>query len=427
VKQINMEKSVVFDDDEPPLLRGSVLPTTQFKSRRSKWTQASESKVVSNLDRTELFRKTYFPDVKKIQWNDWHWQLANRITTLAQLERILQPTPTERQALEHAESQFPFSITPYYLSLIDPRDLQDPLRKTVVPTVNEALVSHGESMDPLHEEHTSPVPGIVHRYPDRALFLVTDFCSVYCRYCTRSRLVGGHTEALQSHWDAAIDYIRKTPVIRDVVVSGGDPLTLSDDMLEYLLSKITSIPHVEMVRIGTKVPLVLPQRITPALVSMLKRYKPLYMSVHCTHPNEITKEATVAFNRLADSGIVMGSQTVLLKGVNDTVQTMKDLYHRLLMVRVKPYYLFQCDPIAGSAHFRTTVEKGKQLIQGLRGFTSGYAIPQYVIDTPGGGGKVPILPDYEIGHDEDNMYLRNYEGKVFAYPDRAQEGTETLC
>jgi lysine 2,3-aminomutase len=198
-------------------------------------------------------------------------------------------------------------------------------------------------------------------------------------------------------------------------------------MLEYLLSKITSIPHVEMVRIGTKVPLVLPQRITPALVSMLKRYKPLYMSVHCTHPNEITKEATVAFNRLADSGIVMGSQTVLLKGVNDTVQTMKDLYHRLLMVRVKPYYLFQCDPIAGSAHFRTTVEKGKQLIQGLRGFTSGYAIPQYVIDTPGGGGKVPILPDYEIGHDEDNMYLRNYEGKVFAYPDRAQEGTETLC
>jgi len=427
VKQITMEKSVVREDDEPPLLRGSLLPTTQYKTKRSVRTQASESKVISDLDRTAMFRKTYFPNVKKIQWNDWHWQLANRITTLAQLERILQPTPTERQALEHSESQFPFSITPYYLSLIDAQDLQDPLRKTVVPTVNEALVSHGESMDPLHEEHTSPVPGIVHRYPDRALFLVTDFCSVYCRYCTRSRLVGGHIESLQSHWDAAIDYIRKTPVIRDVVISGGDPLTMSDEMLDYLLSKITSIPHVEMVRIGTKVPLVLPQRITPALVKMLKRYKPLYMSVHCTHPNEITKEATVAFNRLADNGIVMGSQTVLLKGVNDTVQTMKDLYHRLLMVRVKPYYLFQCDPIAGSAHFRTTVEKGKQLIQGLRGFTSGYAIPQYVIDTPGGGGKVPILPDYEISHDVDNLYLRNYEGKVFAYPDRAEEGTETPC
>ncbi|MDT4761024.1 KamA family radical SAM protein [Sphaerochaeta sp. PS] len=370
------------------------------------------------------FRKAYFPDATREMWNDWHWQVSHRITTLEQISRFLVLTNEERQALEHFEDRFPFSVTPYYLSLLDPKDQQSALRKSVIPSILESFTSPGESEDPLHEENTSPVPGIVHRYPDRVLFLTTSFCSVYCRYCTRSRLVGGHTEPLESHWKDAIDYIRRTPVIRDVVISGGDPLTLSDEKIEWLLKEITSIKHVEMVRIGTKVPMVLPQRITPNLLKILKRYKPIYLSVHCTHPDEMTAEAAKACNSLADAGVVMGSQTVLLQGVNDSVEILMALYHGLLKVRIKPYYLFQCDPITGSAHFRTTVDKGKQLIQGLRGFTSGYAVPQYVIDTPGGGGKVPILPDYEVGHDEKNLYLRNYEGKVFAYPDRAKEGTE---
>ncbi|MFA6845639.1 MAG: KamA family radical SAM protein, partial [Sphaerochaetaceae bacterium] len=286
-------------------------------------------------------------------------------------------------------------------------------------SIKESYTSPGESEDPLHEENTSPVPGIVHRYPDRVLFLTTSFCSVYCRYCTRSRLVGGHTEALEDHWKEAIDYIRKTTAIRDVLISGGDPLTMCDERLNWLLKEITSIDHVEMVRIGTKVPMVLPQRITPQLLKIFKQYKPLYLSVHCTHPDEITAESSKAFNSLADAGVVMGSQTVLLKGVNDSAQTLTELYHRLLKVRVRPYYLFQCDPIIGSEHFRTTVDKGREVMFGIRGFTSGYAVPQYVIDTPGGGGKVPILPKYEVGHDADNLYLRNYEGKVFAYPDHA--------
>jgi lysine 2,3-aminomutase len=370
------------------------------------------------------FRKTFFPDATAREWNDWHWQLAHRTTTLEGISVFLDPTEEERSALERSDTQFPFSVTPYYLSLIDRDDPENALRKTVVPSIRESFSGEGESADPLHEDLTSPVPGIVHRYPDRVLFLTTSFCSVYCRYCTRSRMVGGHTEALQRHWEQAIAYIRDNPAIRDVVVSGGDPLTLADEQIDWLLSSLFAIDHVEMVRIGTKVPVVLPQRITPRLVSILKRYKPLYMSVHCTHPDEITAESAKAFARIADAGVVMGSQTVLLKSVNDSVETLTELYHRLLQVRVRPYYLFQCDPIIGSAHFRTTVAKGREVMAGLRGFTSGYAVPQYVIDTPGGGGKVPILPAYEVGHDAGNLYLRNYEGKVFAYPDRADEGTE---
>ncbi len=408
----------IVEDDEPPLKQKGVLASTSaFQRKVVGGKAASGGKRHSEPSRSTQFRKRYFPDTTLAQWNDWHWQLAHRITTLDQLSRFLEPTPEERSALEHSTNQFPFSITPYYLSLIDPADPASALRKTVVPTIFEAETSVGESVDPLHEEHTSPVPGIVHRYPDRVLFLTTSFCSVYCRYCTRSRLVGGHTEALEHHWKQAIDYIRRTPVIRDVVISGGDPLTMSDDKIEWLVREISSIDHVQMIRIGTKVPMVLPQRITPELVRRLRRYKPLYLSVHCTHPDEITVESSRAFNRLADNGIVMGSQTVLLKGVNDNPETMTALVHKLLQVRVKPYYLFQCDPIVGSAHFRTTVESGKEIIRCMRGFTSGYAVPQYVIDTPGGGGKVPILPEYEVSHDSQNLYLRNYEGKVFSYPD----------
>ena len=408
------KETFVVEDDEPPLKQSDTQACVSS-------TKSGTSRKTTGNDRTAQFRKRYFPDVSTSQWNDWHWQIAHRITTLEELRRFIEPTDAERQALEEQSNQFPFSITPYYLSLIDPENSDSALRKTVVPTILEASISPGESADPLHEDRTSPVPGIVHRYPDRVLFLTTSFCSVYCRYCTRSRLVGGHNEALESHWKEGIDYIRRTPEIRDVVISGGDPLTLSDDSIEWLLREITSIDHVEMVRIGTKVPLVLPQRITTELIKRLRRYKPIYLSVHCTHPDEITTEAKKAFDRLADNGIVMGSQTVLLKGVNDDAKTMTALFHKLLRVRVKPYYLFQCDPIVGSAHFRTSIETGKELIRSIRGYTSGYAIPHYVIDTPGGGGKVPILPEYELSHDAENLYLRNYEGKVFKYPDHLEQ------
>ena len=318
---------------------------------------------------------------------------------------------------------FPFSVTPYYLSLIDPNDVNNAIRRTVIPSIEESYVGKGESSDPLAEEHTTAVQGLVHRYPDRVLFLTTSFCSTYCRYCTRSRMVGGHTEALQNHWEKALEYIREHSEVRDVVISGGDPLTLSDEMLDYLLSEVTGIEHVEMVRIGTKVPMVMPQRINEGLLAVLRKYKPIYMSIHATHPDEMTAEAARACNALSDAGVVLGSQTVLLKGVNDSVPILTDLFHKLLRARVKPYYLFQCDPISGSEHFRTTVDKGKALMQGLRGFTSGYAIPQYVIDTPGGGGKVPILPQYEVGQDDEHLYLRNYEGKVFSYPTARETAT----
>ncbi|WP_320127557.1 KamA family radical SAM protein [uncultured Sphaerochaeta sp.] len=424
MEQFNTKQAIVIDADEPPLTRRDVPTCTSSYSPKKRQEQFAQSpRKGTEMSKTTQFRKTYFPSTTNKEWNDWHWQLAHRITTLEQITRFLELSFDERQALELSGTQFPFSVTPYYLSLIDLNDQNSAIRKTVIPSIKESFTCPGESEDPLHEENTSPVPGIVHRYPDRVLFLTTSFCSTYCRYCTRSRLVGGHSEALEKHWTQAIEYIRNTPVIRDVIISGGDPLTLSDERLDWLLNEIFSISHVEMVRLGTKVPMVLPQRITPKLLGILKKYKPLYLSVHCTHPDEITEESSKAFNKLADIGVVMGSQTVLLKGVNDSVETLTELYHRLLKVRVKPYYLFQCDPITGSGHFRTTVDKGKEIMRGLRGFTSGYAIPQYVIDTPGGGGKVPILPEYEVSRDADNLYLRNYEGKVFAYPDRA-EGTD---
>jgi lysine 2,3-aminomutase len=259
----------------------------------------------------------------------------------------------------------------------------------------------------------------VHRYPDRVLFLVTGACSSYCRYCTRSRLVGGEREKPQgpAQWKKGLAYIEATPAIRDVLLSGGDPLTMPDEKLEWLLDRLRRIPHVEMVRIGTKTPIVLPQRITPALTAMLRRYHPLWMSVHCTHPAELTAEAARAFNMLADAGIPLGSQTVLLAGINDSVETMKQLVHGLVRLRVKPYYLYQCDPIAGSAHFRTSVAKGLEIYQGLRGHTTGYAVPNYVIDAPGGGGKIPLLPANIVGRDGSDLLLRNYEGKVYRYPD----------
>jgi lysine 2,3-aminomutase len=302
---------------------------------------------------------------------------------------------------------------------MEKEDPSQPIRRSIVPVDDEFLVSPGEARDPLEEENQSPVPGLVHRYPDRVLFLTTGFCSTYCRYCTRSRIVGNTNKFRVSikRWDEAIAYIEATPNVRDVLLSGGDPLTLLDSHLDYLLSKIKAIPHVEMVRIGTKVPVVLPQRITPRLLKILKRYQPLWISIHFTHPDELTPETSAACNFLADTGIPMGSQTVLLKGINDNVQTLRKLFQGLLKIRVRPYYLYQCDPILGSAHFRTSVQKGIAMIEGLRGHTTGYAVPHYVIDAPGGGGKIPLVPEYYLGKVEGGVILRNYAGKTFRYPD----------
>ncbi len=324
----------------------------------------------------------------------------------------------ERQALMRAGDMLPFSITPYYMSLISRDDPQQPLRRTVVPTAQELIRSAGEADDPLGEEHDSPVPGLVHRYPDRVLLLVLDSCSSYCRYCTRSRVVGhGEIVPNQERLELALDYIRRTPAIRDVLLSGGDPLLLSEQRLDWLLTQLRAIPHVEFIRLGTKTPAVLPQRITRELCRMLRKHHPLWMSLHFIHPDECTPETFQACTRLADAGIPLGSQTVLLRGVNDNVETMKDLVHRLLKMRVRPYYLYQCDPITGSSHFRTPVAKGLEIIEGLRGHTTGYAVPTYVIDAPGGGGKIPLQPNYLAGREGDDLLLRNYQGSVYRYPD----------
>ena len=370
------------------------------------------------LQVTRIFRRRFFPKATPKEWNDWHWQISHSIRTIEQLRRMLKLSVNEEKAVQENSLTLPMSVTPYYMSLLDPNDASQPLRRTVIPTARELLRSEGEADDPLGEDLQSPVPGLVHRYPDRVLFLLHGLCSTYCRYCTRSRVVG-HSDLYLSkkRLEKAIEYIRQTPQIRDVLISGGDPLVLSDEKLEWLLNSLRRIPHVEILRIGTKVPVVLPQRITQKLVRMLKRYHPLWMSIHFTHPNECTHEVFRACGFLADAGIPLGSQTVLLKGINDQVEIMKTLMQLLMRMRVRPYYLYQCDPIVGSAHFRTPVEKGVEIIRGLRGFTSGYAVPTYVIDAPGGGGKIPITPDYIVGKDGNELILKNYEDKHFRYPE----------
>ncbi|MBM3569390.1 MAG: KamA family radical SAM protein [Alphaproteobacteria bacterium] len=370
--------------------------------------------------RTNAFRKRFYPDATLAEWNDWRWQARARFKSLADLDRVLKLSEEERAAIGRHTGALPLGITPYYTSLLDETDPTDALRKTVVPVEGEYLRSPGEADDPLGEDHDAKVPGLVHRYPDRVLFLTTGFCSTYCRYCTRSRMVGnagGEYHFSVPQWEKALDYIEATPTIRDVLLSGGDPLTLADEKLDYLLGRLRRIKHVEFVRIGTKQPVVLPQRITPAFTRMLKKHHPLWMSLHFLHPGELTPEVTEACDRLADAGVPLGSQTVLLKGVNDSVATMKALMHGLLMRRVKPYYIFQCDPITGSAHFRTPIEKGLEIVEGLRGHTTGYAVPHYVIDLPGGGGKVTLAPDYVQGRDGDFLVLRNFEGGTYRYPD----------
>ena len=366
------------------------------------------------------FYKRHFPGSTPTQWNDWRWQLRERVRTLPDLERMFALSADERAAVARHTGSLPVGITPYYVSRMSASDPQEPLRRTHIPIGDEYLRSPGEADDPLGEDHDTSVPGLVHRYPDRVLFLATGFCSTYCRYCTRSRMVGeagGDYRFDRRQWEQALDYIAAHPEIRDVLLSGGDPLTLADDKLDYLLGRLRQIKHVEFVRIGTKVPVVVPQRVTRQLVRMLRRHHPLWMSIHFTHPNEFSPEVTEACARLADAGIPLGSQTVLLKGINDDVAVMKPLMHGLLMRRVKPYYLYQCDPITGSAHFRTPIAKGLEIIEGLRGHTTGYAVPTFVIDAPGGGGKIPLLPEYVVGREDGDLLLRNFEGKTYRYPD----------
>jgi lysine 2,3-aminomutase len=381
------------------------------------------SRTSRSTSQTKAFRKAFYRNIGDKDWNDWRWQARNRIRTLGQLEQMLVLSDEERAAALQAGAMLPFSITPYYMSLVSRDDPQQPLRRTVVPTAFELRRSEGEADDPLGEEHDTQVPGLVHRYPDRALLLALDTCTSYCRYCTRSRVVG-HGEIVPSpeRLEKAFEYIRQTPTIRDVLLSGGDPLFLSEQRLDWILTQLRAIPHVEFIRMGTKMPAVLPQRITRDLCRVLRKHHPLWMSLHFIHPDECTPETVQACTRLADAGIPLGSQTVLLKGVNDNVETMTELMHRLLKMRVRPYYLYQCDPITGSAHFRTSVAKGLEIIEGMRGHTTGYAVPTYVIDAPGGGGKIPLQPNYIVGRDGDDLLLRNYEGGIYRYPDPEQQG-----
>lgn len=408
----------VTDDDEPPSIVSISTDDSEVSFSLNKIGARTGKERIEISERSRNFLSKHYPWASEKDWSSWQWQVKHGITNHEQLAKLLNLSDEEVKAIADPHFSLPLRITPYYASLMSASDSSQALRRTMVPTIGEFKVSHGESSDPLSEEGDSPVPNLVHRYPDRVLFLATGFCSAYCRYCTRSHMVAkDKCHVGIKAWQPALDYIKSHPEIRDVLISGGDPLTMPDSHIEYLLSSIRSIPHVEMIRIGTKVPVVLPQRITRSLVSILKKYHPLFISIHFTHPDELTPETAQACKRLADAGIPLGSQTVLLKGVNDQVSIMKSLMHGLLKLRVRPYYLYQCDPIPGSAHFRTSVSKGIDIIRGLRGHTSGYAIPTYVIDAPGGGGKIPLLPDYFQGKENGDVILKNYQDKLFKYPD----------
>lgn len=354
-------------------------------------------------------------------WDSHLWQLKNRVTTLAGLELHLRLTEEERAGVLLSGDKLAMAITPHYFNLIDPNDPDCPIRRQVIPRIEETWENPDEMADPCGEDSHMPVPGLVHRYPDRVLFLVTDRCAAYCRYCTRSRVVSGAGEQeLHTDFEAAFRYLEKHPEIRDVLLSGGDPLLFSDARLDALLTRLRSIPHIEFVRLGSRVPIFLPQRITPELCRMLQKHHPLFVSIHTNHPRELTLEVRAALERLANHGVPMGNQSVLLRGVNDDPEIMKSLVHKLLMCRVRPYYLYQCDLIQGSSHLRAPVSKGVEIIEALRGHTTGYAVPQLVIDAPGGGGKVPVNPDYVLMRDEQRTLIRNYEGKVFEYPEPAR-------
>lgn len=369
-------------------------------------------------DRSQWYEgQGHWQHVPAEQWQSWVWQLKNRITTREELVQYMTLTPEEEAGVAHAGQKLAMAITPYFFNLIDRENPNCPMRLQMIPREGETKVSPGEMLDSLGEDEHSPVPGIVHRYPDRVLFLVTDRCAAYCRYCTRSRLVSNAQDYnFHPEYEQGLRYIESHPEVRDVLLSGGDPLLLSDRKLEHLLARLREIPHVEFIRIGSRIPVFLPQRITPELCNIFKKYGPIWMSIHVNHPREATAELKAACERLAFAGVPLGNQSVLLAGVNDDPDVMKALVHRLLRMRVRPYYLYQMDLITGGSHFKVDVRRGLEIIKSLRGHTTGYAIPQYVIDAPGGGGKVPINPDYVERITDTEIVFRNYEGNVFRYP-----------
>jgi lysine 2,3-aminomutase len=356
--------------------------------------------------------------VSEKEWNDWRWQLRHRITTFEQMKEIIDLTPEEIEGIKQSRGRLALAVTPYFASQMDPINPNCPIRRQAIPRIEECHLSKNDMVDPCGEDKDSPVPGLIHRYPDRVLLLVTDQCAVYCRYCTRRRLVGSNERSItQGNFEEVLKYLKSHRKVRDVLLSGGDPLLLENERLEEILSRLRALPHIELLRIGTRAPVTLPQRITGGLVRMLKRYHPLMISIHFTHPKEITDAVKRACNELADGGIPLGSQTVLLKGINDKPYIMKKLVQELLKIRVRPYYIYQCDLATGTEHFRTSVATGIQIIEKLRGHTTGYAVPTYVVDAPGGGGKIPVEPDYVMSRGKGKIVLRNYEGKVFEYPE----------
>jgi len=360
-------------------------------------------------------RAPVYADVPDEKWNSWRWQLSNRINTVEEFEKVIPLSESERKALS-APGLFRVDITPYFISLIDPDDPDDPVRKQIVPTDAELVPFTAMMEDSLAEDRHSPVPGLVHRYPDRVLMLVTTQCASYCRYCTRSRIVGDPSATFsRSEFEMQLEYLRHTPQVRDVLLSGGDPLVLAPRILEEILGSLREIPHIEIVRIGSRVPVFLPMRITDELTDMLQKYHPLWINIHVNHPNEISAELAEACDRLTRAGIPLGNQAVLLAGVNDNVHIQRELVHELVRIRVRPYYLYQCDLVEGAGHFRTPVAKGIEIMEGLRGHTSGYAVPQYIIDAPGGGGKIPVSPNYLLSMSDHKIILRNYEGYVTTY------------
>jgi len=360
-------------------------------------------------------RAPAYADVPDEKWNDWRWQLSHRLNSVDEIEQIVPLTASERKAL-NTSGLFRVDITPYFISLIDPADPADPVRQQIIPTEAEIAPFTGMMEDSLAEDRHSPVPGMVHRYPDRVLMLVTTQCASYCRYCTRSRIVGDPAQTFsRKEFEMQLEYLARTPQVRDVLLSGGDPLVLAPKILEEILTRLREIPHIEIVRIGSRVPVFMPMRITQELCDMLARFHPLWLNIHVNHPNEITQELADACDRMSRAGIPLGNQSVLLAGINDCVHIQRELVQKLTRIRVRPYYLYQCDLVEGAGHFRTPVAKGIEIIEGLRGHTSGYAVPQYIVDAPGGGGKIPLMPNYLLSESDHKVIVRNYEGYVATY------------
>ena len=392
---------------------------TNLQAVENQKTQQESSPVVRTSKRQRDYQQiAIYKDINPLDWEDWHWQIKNRICNKDVLSQIINLTPDEEKGIDKAKGRLAMAITPYWGALLDPEDANCPIRRQAVPVIQESVIAPHEMTDPCAEDRDSPAPHLVHRYPDRVLLLATDHCAMYCRHCTRRRLVGDH-EAKDANspnrFDAAIEYIKSDRKIRDVLISGGDPLILEDEELDNLLQKIRAISHVEFLRLGTRAPVTLPQRITEKLVNTLKKYSPLWVSIHFNHPKEITKRCKIACDMLAEAGIPLGSQSVLLKGINDRPYIMKKLVHELLQIRVRPYYIYQCDPVRGTQHFRTPVATGINIMEKLRGHTSGYAVPTYVIDGPGGGGKIPVGPNYILSQAKGKYVLRNYKGKIYTY------------